>query len=206
MEKFWDPPFGGDQLGLCEQVISVEAEQPASFRADLKLFEKSGEVWTQTMGPIPVAIGRSGIAADKTEGDGTTPAGCYELGESFGTKPAPEDILIRYRKVTDYDYWIDDTDSDDYNRWVYHKGNPSDRWKSFERLTDPLYSHAIIVKYNMEPVVKGKGSAIFIHEWKNEFSPTAGCVAMSYDSLVRLMKRIDPRKKPKIVIAATVRA
>ncbi|NOU94007.1 L,D-transpeptidase family protein [Paenibacillus sp. LMG 31456] len=152
------------------------------------------------MESFPAVIGRNGITDDKTEGDGKSPKGIHKLGESFGIKQAPAGISIPYHQVSKQDYWIDDPDSDDYNQWMHYEGNPSDHWKSFERLNHHLYTHAIIIKYNMAPVIKGKGSAIFIHQWDSENSPTSGCVAMSYDNLVRLMIAIDPRKNPIIRI------
>ncbi|MCR8633010.1 L,D-transpeptidase family protein [Paenibacillus radicis (ex Xue et al. 2023)] len=193
------PDMHDPMLGS-EQVIVVEPENPGSFHATVKLFEKINGQWFQTMESFPAVIGRNGSTNDKTEGDGKSPKGMYELGESFGTKQAPAGIIIPYHQVTNYDYWIDDQYSDDYNQWMHYEGNPSDHWKSFERLNHRLYTHAIIVKYNMAPIIKGKGSAIFMHQWEGENSPTAGCVAMSYDNLVRLMRAIYPQKHPIIRI------
>jgi L,D-peptidoglycan transpeptidase YkuD (ErfK/YbiS/YcfS/YnhG family) len=183
-----------------EQLIVVEAGSPSSFRAALSVYEKTGEHWIRIMNSIPAVIGKNGMSDDKMEGDGKTPIGLYELGEAFGTKHAPDGIAMPYRQVTKYDYWIDDPHSVDYNRPIYYEGNPSSRWQSFERLTHPLYSHAIVIRYNDNPVVKGKGSAIFIHEWKNESSPTLGCIAVSYNNLVRLLRLLNPAKKPEIRI------
>lgn len=184
-----------------EQIVVVETSAPGSFHAALRVFEIGNGNTIGIMGEVPVVIGKNGVTDGKTEGDGKSPAGIYELGGSFGVKAAPDGVALPYRQVTEHDYWIDDPHSDDYNQWVYYEGNASDRWGSFERLTHPLYTHAIIVKYNTDPVAKGKGSAIFIHQWESPDSPTAGCVAMSYENLVRLLKILDPQKNPKLIIS-----
>ncbi|TBL77843.1 L,D-transpeptidase family protein [Paenibacillus thalictri] len=185
------------------QLVLVEVPEAPSFHGTLQVVELEEGKWRQTLAAIPVVIGRSGLAAsgdDKAEGDGKTPSGQYALGPAFGTKPPPAGIKLPYRLVGEDDYWVDDPTSDDYNRWVHYTGDPYTRWKSFELLANPLYPHAVIVQYNEQPVVPGKGSAIFIHQWKNENSPTQGCVAMSYDNLVRLIATLDPAKHPSIRI------
>lgn len=187
-----------DTSPLCRQLITVETESPTSIHAVLTVYHNDGAGWVQTMESIPAVIGKHGIDARKAEGDRKTPQGLYDVGEAFGTAPAPEGTKLPYRIATEHDYWVDDPESDDYNRWVHYEGNPSERWKSFERLTDPLYTHAVVIKYNEDPVVKGKGSAIFLHRWKSGDTPTLGCVAIAYEDLVRLLGVLDPAKHPKI--------
>lgn len=189
-----------DTITVCRQLIVVESESPSSIHATLAVYQNDGAGWVQTMEKIPAVVGKHGISHHKREGDGKTPAGLYALGEAFGTEPAPLGTALPYRVVTEHDYWVDDPQSYDYNRPVHYEGNPSDRWASFERLNDPLYNHVIVINYNEDPIVKGMGSAIFLHRWRNENAPTQGCVAISHDHLVRLLKMIDPARKPKISI------
>ncbi|SFM07464.1 L,D-peptidoglycan transpeptidase YkuD, ErfK/YbiS/YcfS/YnhG family [Paenibacillus sp. 1_12] len=189
-----------DSVSDSEQIIVVEIADNSLFHATVKLFEKTDQKWAQTIDTIPAVIGKNGLTDDKSEGDGKSPRGLYELGESFGSRSVSNGFSIPYHQVTLHDYWIDDPYSDEYNQWIYYEGIPSSKWNSFETLVHPLYTYAIIIKYNMEPVIKGKGSAIFIHEWESESSPTLGCIAMSYDHLVLLMNSIQPQKNPKIRI------
>ena len=52
--------------------------------------------------------------------------------------------------------------------------------------------------YNMEPVKKNKGSAIFIHVAEKKFKKTEGCVAIKKVNLKKLIKEINPNTKVKI--------
>jgi len=54
-----------------------------------------------------------------------------------------------------------------------------------------------VLNYNRKKIIKGKGSAIFIHITKN-YKPTAGCIALKKNDLLALLKVID--KKTKIII------
>lgn len=184
------------------QVIVVKAQHKKSFKGTLSLREKIDGEWQTILSDIPVVLGRQGI--DKTrEGDGKTPTGVFAIGKSFGTAPRPEGLRLFYVQASKQDYWVDDADSLDYNRWIRYSGDPAKRWKSFERLHIPLYKYAIIIRYNMDPIIrKNRGSAIFIHIWSSPDKPTDGCVAMSEPNLLLLMTKLDPDKLPSIAISA----
>ena len=62
------------------------------------------------------------------------------------------------------------------------------------------FRYIVVVEYNTDPIVKGAGSAIFIHAWRSEGKPTAGCVAMAEEDVRRLIERLDPKLNPHIVI------
>jgi L,D-peptidoglycan transpeptidase YkuD (ErfK/YbiS/YcfS/YnhG family) len=51
----------------------------------------------------------------------------------------------------------------------------------------------------MNPVIKNKGSAIFIHVAKKRFQPTKGCIAISKKNLLYLIKNISKNTKIKII-------
>lgn len=61
----------------------------------------------------------------------------------------------------------------------------------------PVYDHAIVMNYNRSPVVRGKGSAFFIHITNNQ--PTAGCVATSRTVVIQTLRWLDPRQRPVII-------
>jgi L,D-peptidoglycan transpeptidase YkuD (ErfK/YbiS/YcfS/YnhG family) len=57
---------------------------------------------------------------------------------------------------------------------------------------DDLYDALVVIGYNMEPVVPGAGSAIFLHIATPDFAPTAGCVAVRREILLRLLPLLGP--------------
>jgi L,D-peptidoglycan transpeptidase YkuD (ErfK/YbiS/YcfS/YnhG family) len=148
---------------------------------------------------MPVALGRNGIAAKdaKKEGDGYTPSGIYLITTAFGYTDQIN-TKLNYRKVTDNDFWVDDINSPQYNQWV--SGRP--QAQSFEemRRKDNLYAQGAIIEYNTNPIVPGKGSAIFLHIWRNYYKPTAGCVATSQRNIRRLLQWLDKDKGAMIVL------
>ncbi|MFC3802288.1 L,D-transpeptidase [Cohnella sp. GCM10012308] len=192
-------PYKAGLLGA-EQVVVVEAKSLRAQTGVLSLREKQPDGrWTVVLSGIPVALGKNGIAKTK-EGDGRTPSGVYPLGEAFGTASKPKGLKLQYRQTTKQDYWVDDPASADYNHWVTYSGNPDRKWHSFERLNQPLYKYAVVVRYNDAPIVPGRGSAIFLHLWRGADKPTAGCIAMSESNLLKLMAALDPAKSPAIAI------
>ena len=48
-------------------------------------------------------------------------------------------------------------------------------------------------------MVHGRGSAIFLHLARPEFSPTEGCVAVAPAMIRRLLERIGPKTRIEIV-------
>jgi L,D-peptidoglycan transpeptidase YkuD (ErfK/YbiS/YcfS/YnhG family) len=56
------------------------------------------------------------------------------------------------------------------------------------------------LNYNTKPIVKNKGSAIFIHIAQKNYKPTAGCIALKKNDLIKLLQMI--KKNTKINISA----
>ena len=46
-------------------------------------------------------------------------------------------------------------------------------------LKNNTYDIIVVIDYNLNPIKKGKGSAIFLHVAKKNFNPTLGCIALS---------------------------
>ncbi len=183
-----------------QQMIVVTADQQSSITGKLSLYTKQNGTWKRQLGPIPVVFGNKGLGKTK-EGDGKTPLGTYTLGTAFGSsKQAPAGLKVDYRAAGIHDYWVDAPNSPDYNSWVSYEGDPKERWSSFERLHHPLYQQALVINYNTNPVVAGKGSAIFMHIWRGSNKPTEGCIAMSREHLSQLLTMIDPDLSPKVRI------
>ena len=179
--------------------ILIATDSPKSGSAILAAFEKTGTGWKRVLPVMKTVIGKHGfaVAGKKKEGDFKTPSGIFLLGTVFGYPPSC-DTKMNYQMVTDDDYWVDDINSDQYNRWI--KGKP--RASSYEILKrkDDLYKFGIVVEYNTDPVLKGRGSAVFIHVWPGENSHTAGCIAMAEKNIKHLLKWLDIKKHPRIIM------
>jgi L,D-peptidoglycan transpeptidase YkuD (ErfK/YbiS/YcfS/YnhG family) len=186
-----------------KQAIVVQARSAKSSSATVTLYQKTGDVWYE-MKSFPAMVGRNGIAGNgqKQEGDGKTPSGIYELGTMFSWYSRIAGVKWQWRKTTKRDYWIDDAESADYNKWVTTSRDPQTLWKSFERLRINAYKYAMVIEYNTENTVAGAGSAIFLHIWVSKSTPTSGCVAMSKDNLLTLMRWLRYDDNPRIVIVA----
>jgi len=139
----------------------------------------------------PCAFGRSGIAVAKREGDGATPMGRFGLGRVFfrpDRGPRPQTALATVPLTPDLG-WCEDPSSPDYNRLV--RLPAASRHERMWR-DDPLYDICVEIAYNDNPVVKGRGSAIFLHLARPGYAPTQGCIAVSLADMRRLLARLSP--------------
>ncbi len=149
------------------------------------------------------AIGAAGVRRDKREGDHASPAGSWRLLSGFyrPEKALPKSLRLPMRPLRKNMGWCDDSASPLYNRLVETPFRPSHEtmWRK-----DHLYDIVIVLDYNILPRRKQRGSAIFIHCAREEFSahesfardglaPTEGCVALRYDDLRRLLPRLSTR-------------
>ncbi len=183
------------------QVLVVTDESFLFFtRTRMYFLEQSGGGWVQIMEPIDALIGRNGLAApgEKREGDGKTPSGLFRLGTAFGYTEKI-DTKMPYRQALADDIWVDDPAAPDYNRWVKKQLSEASSYEVLRR-DDHLYRLAIVIEYNTDPVIKGYGSAIFLHLWAGPHEPTAGCVAVSKENMLKLLSRLDPERKPVMII------
>ncbi len=147
-------------------------------------------------GPLtmPVALGRSGIRADKREGDGGTPGGRFHplrLWWRADRLPRPR-TLLPVRRIGPADAWCEDPADRRYNRAFRRSANePGDRL----RRADSLYDLIIEIDHNVRPRVAGRGSAVFIHVARKSFAPTAGCIALKSRDLRILLGRITRKTR-----------
>jgi len=138
---------------------------------------------------IRVALGRSGIKANKREGDGGTPAGRFRPVRLWWRA----DRLLRprtalpARRITPDLAWCEDPLDRRYNRPFRRSASePGDRL----RRADALYDLIVEIDHNSRPRIAGRGSAVFIHIARQGFAPTQGCVALARSDLQRLLARI----------------
>lgn len=139
---------------------------------------------------FPCTLGRGGIvpAEAKREGDGATPAGEHRI---VGMLYRPD----RLSRPTDWalpigpsDLWSDDPRDIDYNHMV---GAPHGFSHEHLRRADPMYDLILITNWNWPDAEPGRGSAIFIHQWRRPGAPTAGCVALARRDLHCIATRIS---------------
>jgi L,D-peptidoglycan transpeptidase YkuD (ErfK/YbiS/YcfS/YnhG family) len=143
---------------------------------------------------FPVVLGRSGIHANKLEGDGATPVGRFRLVRVWWRadrhrRPA---TLLPVRRITPDLAWCENTVDPRYNRPFRRSANESgDRlWRE-----DHLYDLLVEFDHNTRPRVAGRGSAVFVHLARPNRSPTAGCVAIGHRDLRRLLGWVGPRTR-----------
>lgn len=184
-----------------DQLIVVYNENPKDNQASLVGLEKVKGNWKVKFKTIKASIGRNGMAAinDKVEGDGKSPSGIFELGRLFGYE-ATAPTSLHYTQSTVDDKWIDDSNAEDYNTYV--RGNTNA--KSFEHLLLKSidYKYCMVIEYNTQPVVKGKGSAIFFHLADEKYTPTSGCVAIPEKNMLDYLQWLDPKKKRAILLTS----
>lgn len=174
-----------------DQVLYVVGT--GGYKAKVSLYEKkSSGGWNQIISTNGY-VGKNGISDNKKEGDGKTPSGVYDFGTAFGIAKNPGSIKS-YRQINNNDYWVDDPNSKYYNQWVDITKVNKD-WKSAEHLISEniAYKYGVVVNYNTNPIIPGNGSAIFLHVSTN--GPTAGCISVSEDTMVNILKVLKPNAK-----------
>jgi L,D-peptidoglycan transpeptidase YkuD (ErfK/YbiS/YcfS/YnhG family) len=142
-------------------------------------------------------IGKSGFLADKREGDGATPLGVFALRECWyrADRLGVPATGLPLRIIQPDDGWCDAPNHPDYNKPVKLPFAAS-----HERLwrDDHCYDLIVPIGYNDQPVVAGKGSAIFLHVMHDSGRTTEGCIALSKADLLALLARLDTTSRIEI--------
>ena len=146
---------------------------------------------------IKCAIGKRGITHKKLEGDNKTPVGVFKFSSIFYRKDRIKKIKSSLKKnvIKKNMGWCDDSNSKFYNKLIRFpfKFRAEKLW-----LKNNVYDILLIINYNTRPVVKKKGSAIFLHIAKKNYPPTKGCVAVSIKDMNLLLSKIKTKTKIKI--------
>ena len=181
------------------QALVAFNSAPDDHHANLLAYEKTKQGWQAVFEVMPAGIGKNGFAptTEKVEGDGKSPTGIFALGQLF-TYLDSADTKMPYQKTTAEDKWIDDAESENYNQYVQGETDA----QSYENLLlkSDAYKYCMVIEYNTNPVVKGKGSAIFFHLNKTGNESTAGCVAISEENMLRVLKWLNPKSNPHIIM------
>ena len=149
-----------------------------------------------TAGPValPVALGRSGIKANKREGDGGTPRGTFRPRRLWwrADRHARPITSLPARRIDATDGWCENPADRHYNQPIKIPAHAA-----ADRLArkDHLYDFIVEIDHNTRPRVAGRGSAVFIHAARAGFAPTAGCVALELRTLRRLLQKLGPHTK-----------
>lgn len=169
----------------CNELIKVTYLRECKAR--FEMYKREANNWKEII-ETQALVGRNGITDNKREGDGKTPKGMYKLGIAFGIHEVVNTHL-NYIRINEKLYCIDDVNSKFYNQMVdITKVKPD--WNSAEHLIDyPIqYEYAIEIKTNPKNI-PGKGSAIFLHCTNG--NPTAGCIAIYKENMVKVLKNLS---------------
>lgn len=161
---------------------------------------QEGTIFTAGWGGIVrrCAVGRGGTGLKQREGDGITPAGKWPLRRVFfrGDRLDLPKTILPVEKIDQDDAWCDIPGDPNYNRLVrlpYATLNER-LWRD-----DHLYDLIAVVGFNDSPVVHGRGSAIFIHVAREDYTPTEGCVALAIADLVPALEQL--RRTDRLIVA-----
>ena len=146
---------------------------------------------------LKCSIGKSGIRDFKKEGDSATPRGIFKLGLLYYRKNRNKSLKSKIKKkvIKKNMGWCDDIRSKKYNREISFPF----KYKA-EKLyrKNNIYDIFINIKYNYSTVVKGKGSAIFLHLSKKKYQATNGCIGIKKKDFLKILPLIN--NKTKILI------
>ena len=182
------------------QLITAVAPRTASTSGTVTWWDRVDGQWVKA-GSAPARFGAKGLVegSERKQSTNTTPTGLYGLPYAFGVEAAPRGTAYQYRRVHKDSWWCQDNDSRAYNRWTEPlardcRGAESEHLISY----GALYAHALVIAFNYERPVKGRGAGIFLHVKGR--GATAGCVSVPKDAMRRILKWADPRQKPHIAI------
>jgi L,D-peptidoglycan transpeptidase YkuD (ErfK/YbiS/YcfS/YnhG family) len=141
------------------------------------------------------AVGRAGIAVKQREGDGVSPIGCWPVRRIFyraDRQDKAPSLVFGCTPIDRQDGWCDAPDHPDYNRLVRlpFAASHEEMWRD-----DHLYDIVVVLGHNDDPVVPGAGSAVFLHVASQDYSPTAGCAALSKDDLLQFLGLVGPEAR-----------
>ena len=146
---------------------------------------------------VKCAVGKRGIGKKLQEGDEITPKGKFKVNFILYRK---DRVCRLATKISKYVIkknmgWCDDPSSKDYNKLVRYPFKYSAE-KLYRK--DNIYDIVLVLNYNLNPTIKNKGSAIFIHVARRNYKFTKGCIAVSKKDLKKIVKQINKQTIIKI--------
>ena len=143
------------------------------------------------------ALGKAGIGVKKIEGDNVTPRGIFKITKIYYRSDKIKNIKTSLKKIEikkDMG-WCDDPNSNFYNKEIKLPSKFSHE-KLYRK--DNLYDLVAVLDYNIHPIIKNKGSAIFIHIANKFYKKTKGCIALKKEDLIKMLSQIKRTTKIKI--------
>ncbi len=143
------------------------------------------------------ALGRSGCAFVKREGDGATPIGSWKIEQVLyrADRVRRPQTRLPMRHIKPDDGWCDDPEDRNYNRAVRlpYAGRHERLYRD-----DHVYDIVLILEHNRRPRMRNGGSAIFVHLARPNFAPTEGCVAVTEKAMRQLLMPL--RRGSKLIV------
>ena len=131
------------------------------------------------------------------EGDNVTPKGNYKIVKGYYRADRIKKLFsrLKFSKIKKNMGWCDDPKSAKYNQLIKLPSK-----YSHEKLhrKDNLYDLILVLNFNINPIVKNKGSAIFIHVAKKKYKSTKGCIGLKKNNLIKIISLIPKDIKIKI--------
>ncbi len=165
------------------QVIAVYGKGVNSADSTVVLYTKRGKSWERTR-DWAAHNGKRGWTTSHHEGDKRSPVGVYTLSDAGGVLPDPG-ARLPYTASGSFaapHYW------------------PKSHWTDF--------NYVIAIDYNRvkgsspldptRPEGQRKGGSIWLH--MDHGSGTSGCVSLSKSGMEYLLKNLDPKQHPVVVM------
>ena len=156
------------------------------------IVHRDKDIWRAHMGARAwrCAVGKGGIRAQKREGDGATPVGCFALRRVLyrSDRLARPETVLTTAPLDPGDGWCDEPADPAYNTPVRlpYGASCEALWRE-----DGIYDVIVVLGHNDDPPVPGRGSAIFLHVAKADYAHTQGCVALALPDLLELLRAAD---------------
>ncbi len=196
--------YEGRIAAQTRQLLVVRAESRRTTHAQVLRYVRGAKGWTHR-NTWAARIGYGGLVrgAARVQGTGTTPTGAYAITESFGRSPDPG-AALPYRHLTKDDWWVQDRRSPYYNQRRLGSQGGFARTTSGRNGSEHLramgrqYDYVAVIDFNRPEPVVGRGSGIFLHVRNGR--PTAGCVSIGRAHMRTVLRWLEPRKAPVVVI------
>ena len=143
---------------------------------------------------IKCSIGKRGISRKKREGDCKTPKGTFKFNKVYYRKDRILRIKTKLPKfvIKKNMGWCDDPRSNKYNKLISF---PFKYRAEKLYLRKKIYDIILVLNFNLNPIKKGAGSAVFLHIATKEFSSTKGCVAISKKDMINLLLKLNKQSR-----------
>jgi L,D-peptidoglycan transpeptidase YkuD (ErfK/YbiS/YcfS/YnhG family) len=207
------PPWQG-----ARQLVLVTIDGWNSDQGVLRRYQRENDHWRAAGGPLPVVIGKNGAAWGlglqpsrgdgpiKREGDNRSPAGVFRIGTAFGYAKTLA-TAMPYRALSATDWCMDVSGARYYNRIVDAKvvgadaveGSSEPMRRDIHVHGDQRYRMGFVIDSNPD-AKPGAGSCIFGHLWASPTTGTAGCTAMTPESMRDLLGWLKPEDHPVFVL------